>query len=100
MINEHSTTTRTSRRHQPTHYLALWTPTGELIACVPIGEHVQLRHRAVTRLLDSADAYDAGALVVYPVALTDNSNDVPLGFDRVYTGMGLPGGNAVAWAPT
>jgi hypothetical protein len=63
---------------------------------VPIGEHVQLRHRAVTRRLDSADAYDSGALVVYPVALTDDPDDVPLGFDWVYTGIWLPGGNAVA----
>jgi hypothetical protein len=72
MINDHSTILRTSRKRQPTHYLALWIPTGELVACVPIGEHVQLRHQAVTRLLDSADAYGAGALAVYPVALTDD----------------------------
>jgi hypothetical protein len=85
---------------QPTHYLALWASTGELIACVPIGEHAQLRHEAITRLLDNPDAYDAGALAVYPVALTDDPDDVPPGFGPVYAGLGLPGGHVAAWTPS
>ena len=66
---------------QPTHYLALWMPTGELIACVPIGEHLQFHHDALTHLLDDPAAYDHGVLAVYPVALTDDPDDMPPGFD-------------------
>jgi hypothetical protein len=84
---------------QPTHYLALWTSTRKLIACVPIGEHVQLRHEAITCLLDNPDAYNAGALAVYPVALTDNLDNIPPGFGPVYAGLGLPGGYKAAWTP-
>jgi hypothetical protein len=85
---------------QPTHYLALWASTGELIACVPFGQHAQLRHEAITRLLDNPEAYDAGALAVYPVALTDDPHDIPPGFDPVYAGRDLPGGHVAAWTPS
>jgi hypothetical protein len=66
---------------------------------VPIGEHVRLRHEAITCLLDNPDAYNAGALAVYPVALTDNLDNIPLGFGPVYAGLGLPGGHMAAWTP-
>jgi hypothetical protein len=84
---------------QPTHYLALWTSTGELTACVPIGEHAQLRHETITRLLDNPGAYDAGALAVYPVALTKDPNDTLPGFGQVYAGRGLAEGHVIAWTP-
>ena len=84
---------------QPTHYLALWMPTGELIACVPIGEHLQFHHDALTHLLEDPAAYDDGVLAVYPVALTDDPDDMPPGFDPVYAGPDLPDGYAAAWAP-
>jgi hypothetical protein len=80
-----------------THYLALWQPTGELMACVPFGRDIQIHPDALTRLLANPGDYDDGALAVYFVALTDDPDDLPPGFDAVYSGLGLPDGQAAAW---
>jgi hypothetical protein len=72
----------------------------ELIACVPINEHVHFHHNTLTRLLDNPAAYEVGVLAVYPVALTDDPNDTPPGFNPVYTGIGLPDGHVAAWTPS
>jgi hypothetical protein len=85
---------------QPTHYLALWQPTGELMACVLMGCDIQLHPDAISRLMHNPAAYDTGAVAVYPVALTDDPDDMPPGFDPVYAGTGLPDGLAAAWVPT
>jgi hypothetical protein len=84
---------------QPTHYLALWMPTGELMACVPIGQNIHLHPDAIQRMLDNPDDYHDGALALHVVALTDDPDDTPPGFDPVYAGMGLPDGYAAAWTP-
>ena len=85
---------------RPTHYLALWVATGELIASVPISQHLQFHRDALTHLLHDPAAYDDGILAVYSVALTDDPDDMPPpGFDSVYAGPGLPDGYAAAWNP-
>jgi hypothetical protein len=85
---------------EPTHYLALWMPTGELMACIPISDNLLLPPDAIRRVKDNPAAYDRGALAVYAVALTDNPDDMPPGFDPIYVGIGLPDGLAAAWVPT
>jgi hypothetical protein len=83
---------------RPTHYLALQVATGELIASVPISQHLQFHRDALTHLLHDPAAYDDGILAVYSVALTDDPDDMPPpGFDSVYAGLGLPDGYAAAW---
>ena len=81
-----------------THHLVLWMPTGELMACVPISDNIQLPPDTIRLLLDNPVAYE-GALAVYAVALTDDPDDLPPGSDAVYAGLGLPGGRAAAWTP-
>jgi hypothetical protein len=84
---------------QPTHYLVLWQPTGELMACVPFGRDIQFHPDAISRMMDNPAAYSDGAMAVYPVALTDDPDDMPPGFNPVYVGLGLPDGLAAAWVP-
>jgi hypothetical protein len=84
---------------EPTHYLALWMPTGELMACVPINQDIHFLPDTIRRMHDNPGDYDDGALALYVVALTDDPDDEPPGFDAIYAGGGLPDGHAAAWAP-
>jgi hypothetical protein len=82
---------------EPTHYLALWMPTGELMACVPLHQDIHFLLDTIRRMHDNPGDYHDGALALYVVALTDDPDDAPPGFDAIYAGSGLPDGHAAAW---